>query len=236
MHRWTKAAPIRQMQIESGTDITFNNVFLPYYDALLNDSNFASIIDIGCGTGHLTKILSAYGARVVGIDPSKGMADTASKVVGDKATILCTAIENYSGAESFDLAISHLCLHTTIQIDNFLGCVKRILNPSGLFIFSIPHPCFWNNYKRCVPTDAFNYMDTIEVEATLTITKDRVNEMIVPYVHRPLSSYFCSLAKVGFTVQNFDEIFPSTDIQALYGSPWYEPRYVVFKVMLPKKT
>ena len=41
------------------------------------------ILDLGCGTGHLTQQISLTGARVTGIDSSAAMIDKASAIFPD---------------------------------------------------------------------------------------------------------------------------------------------------------
>jgi len=229
MHRWSEAATIRKTQIESGIDITFHKVFLPFYKNELHQIRPNNTIDIGCGTGHLIKYLADELKFVIGIDPSKGMADIATNVVGDYATIYWSTVEKFETEIKFDLALSHLCLHTVNDLSSFLLAVHHLLNIDGSFIFSIPHPCFWNNYKSCISKDSYNYMEEKEVEMTLTITKDKINEMVVPYIHRPLSSYFRLLVNSDFLVEEFHEVFPPQDVQDLYDKPWQEPRYIIIK-------
>lgn len=48
----------------------------------LDLSRYQSIIDIGCGTGALCKVLREYGMTVTGLDPAKAMLAIAQKKVG----------------------------------------------------------------------------------------------------------------------------------------------------------
>jgi trans-aconitate methyltransferase len=50
---------------------------------LLEPQTGESILDIGCGTGHLTKAIAESGAHVVGIDSSSGMIETARTTYPD---------------------------------------------------------------------------------------------------------------------------------------------------------
>lgn len=70
-HRWSNSAELRRKQIESGRDITFNHVFAPT-DLVdrLSDLSPHSVIEIGAGTGHLSRALSDSGFSVTAIEPS----------------------------------------------------------------------------------------------------------------------------------------------------------------------
>ncbi len=56
--------------------------FTTIFDNLKNEldlSNYKNIIDVGCGTGALCNMLYEQGLIVTGIDPAKGMIETAKK-------------------------------------------------------------------------------------------------------------------------------------------------------------
>lgn len=64
----------------------FFNYQLKYFEKIFektkNDVDFSkykTVLDIGCGTGALCKILYEEGLEVVGVDPSKGMINQARK-------------------------------------------------------------------------------------------------------------------------------------------------------------
>lgn len=48
----------------------------------LDFSNYQSVIDIGCGTGALCKVLQEYGLGVTGLDPAEAMLAIATKKAG----------------------------------------------------------------------------------------------------------------------------------------------------------
>lgn len=99
---------------------------------------------------------------------------------------------------------------------------------AGHFIFSIPHPCFYNEYKGFFG-DEYNYMTPMTKDVSFTITKDSKNTISgVPYHHRPLSEYINKLVESGFAINGFDETYPEEDIQLKYGAKWESPRYCVF--------
>lgn len=49
----------------------------------LNLSSYRSVIDIGCGTGALCKVLQEHGLKVIGIDPAESMLANAKKKLMD---------------------------------------------------------------------------------------------------------------------------------------------------------
>lgn len=228
-HRWSNSAELRRKQIESGLDITFNRVFVPLLVHRLGHISPHSVVEIGAGTGHLSRALSDSGFSVTAIEPSPGMFAVAREVLANTAVELlnCHSFD-LSPSASFDAAISHLVAHVVDDLPGFLFSIARHLNSGGHLLLTIPHPCFFNEYKNLF-NGQYSYMVATSAEISFTITKDPSNPISgVPYHHRPLSTYINSLVTTGFAIDGFDEVFPDKDVQALYGSAWENPRYCLF--------
>lgn len=77
-------------------------------------SNYKTALDVGCGTGALSKALSQHGLKVTGVDPSIGMLEEAEKRVKDKEIKF---INNSPGEKlpfpdgTFDIVISSYVAH-----------------------------------------------------------------------------------------------------------------------------
>jgi SAM-dependent methyltransferase len=56
-----------------------------YYRALADEVEARSIIDLGCGTGLLTRSLARAGRTVIGVDPSRTMLDYARRQPGSES-------------------------------------------------------------------------------------------------------------------------------------------------------
>jgi 2-polyprenyl-3-methyl-5-hydroxy-6-metoxy-1,4-benzoquinol methylase len=228
-HRWCNSAKIRRAQIESGADLTFNEVFKPLLISRIQALAPISILEVGAGTGHISNELFKLGFSVTAIEPSLGMYEVAQDVLSstDVSLINCTSFE-LGQDKVYDVVLSHLVAHVVDDLSGFFVSVGQHLDTNGHFIFSIPHPCFYNEYKG-VFGDEYNYMTPMKKNISFTITKDSKNAISgVPYHHRPLSEYFNSLVKSGFAIDGFDETYPDDDIQEKYGARWETPRYCMF--------
>lgn len=229
-NRWDTAAEVRKKQIESCIDLTFCKVFLPFYIDYVQSNTGKYILEIGAGTGHLSKELSLLGRDITAIEPSQGMYSIAKEVVLEtNVRLLNCSLQEFKADINYDLTISHMVVHTVNELNSFLFSIKKILKKDGRFIFSMPHPCFYNEYKQFFNKDEYQYMSEIKKEINFTITKDIENEIKgVPYIHRPLSFYINTLISNGFIIDFFYEIYPSKEVQMMYGSEWESPRYCVF--------
>lgn len=234
--RWDDFASTRRVQIESGKDLTFSEVFLPYYVDLVTELRPESLLEVGCGTGHLSTILSNHVRTAVAIEPSAGMYAVAEQVVkGSGVQLFRSRAEEYKSANPFDLIVSHMVLQLVDNLESFVASVAQFMGNESLFVFAIPHPCFYNEYKGFFVPSEYRYMKEMTKTVSFTVTKDPHTEISgVPYCHRPLSRYFFVLKKCGLRIVNFEETFPEPEIQSLYGMAWDSPRYCVFHVQRDK--
>ena len=94
----------------------------------LDISTYHSVIDIGCGTGALCKVLQEYGPEVTGLDPAEAMLAIAKKKAG-KTEPNETSIRFIHGNvlnglpfrdKSFDLAISSYVAHGLMPEERLL--------------------------------------------------------------------------------------------------------------------
>ena len=147
-HRWCNSAQLRREQIESGADLTFNEVFKPLLVGRIKSLSPSNILEVGAGTGHLSKELFELGFSVTAIEPSDGMYGVAKDVLSltDVKLLNCTSFE-LEKDELYEVAFSHLVAHVVNDLNAFFESVGKHLKATGHFIFSIPHPCFYNEYK-----------------------------------------------------------------------------------------
>jgi SAM-dependent methyltransferase len=89
------------------------------------------VLDVGCGTGAIDKVLMDMGCTVVGVDVSAGMVE-AAKSRGIDARQMNA--ENMTFFEEFDAVYSNSALHWMRHLDRVVSGVWRALKPGGRFI------------------------------------------------------------------------------------------------------
>ena len=91
------------------------------------------ILDIGCGTGHLTKNIANCGAEVLGVDSAETMILQARQNYPDLQFAVMDAI-NLEFTEEFDAVFSNAVLHWIKQPEKVIAGVWKSLKPGGRFV------------------------------------------------------------------------------------------------------
>lgn len=115
------------------------------------DAKFTNAIDLGCGSGELTKDLLQYANQVTGVDSSPELINLAQKEVDQDvlrfvlSDVLNPDLLSGLGAEKFDL-VTAAWLHNHLlhedQQHQLLKVILQLLKPAGCFVFLIPSSAF----------------------------------------------------------------------------------------------
>lgn len=100
---------------------------------LLNPLPSEHILDLGCGTGHLSAQIAAGGAHVVGFDASPSMLDQARQNFPDLDFRHADA-RDFCFEERFDAVFSNATLHWIHEPARAIERVAHHLNPGGRFV------------------------------------------------------------------------------------------------------
>lgn len=101
--------------------------------ALLNPQSGEQILDLGCGTGHLTAQLAASGATVTGLDSSPSMIAAAQENYPHLKFILADAAD-FALSEQFDAVFSNATLHWVTRAEAAVVSIAGALKPGGRFV------------------------------------------------------------------------------------------------------
>lgn len=91
------------------------------------------ILDLGCGTGHLTSQIAESGAKVTGVDRSAEMVGAARQAYPHLNFEIADA-RDLSFHEEFDAVFSNATLHWIHEPELVLQGVCRALRPGGRFV------------------------------------------------------------------------------------------------------
>jgi SAM-dependent methyltransferase len=125
-----------------------------YYRALADEVGAQSIVDLGCGTGLLTRSLGAPGRTVIGVDPSRTMLDFARRQPGaDSVLWIDGDASAIPPTGSADLAIctGNAIMHLSpAELPSTLTSLARALRPGGTLSFESRNPAYreWERWTR----------------------------------------------------------------------------------------
>ncbi len=98
------------------------------------------ILEIGCGTGMFTQIFAETGARIVAVDISYELIETARSrgLPADRVIFLQKRFEDCDVDGPFDAVIGSSILHH-LDIEEALERIYELLKPGGIMSFSEPN-------------------------------------------------------------------------------------------------
>jgi ubiquinone/menaquinone biosynthesis C-methylase UbiE len=233
---WTELA-------RAGFDVYRDRLNTPAFFDILPDIKGLSGIDIGCGEGHNTRLLSKRGARIKAIDISEVFIDRAREIQPDDHSIeysVASATELPFENDQFDFATSFMCLMDFPETEKALEEAYRVLKPGGFLQFSITHPCF-NTPRRKNLRNFFGKTYDIEVGEYFNDHDGRIEEWIfgstplhlkkrfkkfkIPLFNKTLSQWMNAIIKTGFTIEQVNEPFPDNETVKKY--PYLQDAQVV---------
>jgi SAM-dependent methyltransferase len=171
------------------------------------DVSGLAVLDAGCGTGYLSRILQSRGVSVIGIDISPEMiriAKAQSPTI-DYRVDSCHKCATIADA-SVDMVISNYVLMDMPYLDETMESFHRVLRDNGIVIAIFSHPCFPQGFaertnERISYHWDFSYFDQ---KRCIDAPWGRFTTEFIWY-HRPLSDYWKAFRSAGYTIEAFDE-------------------------------
>lgn len=199
---WNAIAPDYSKRIEASGDRCFPEVTARFWE-LLGDVQGKGILDLGCGQGWLTKELSDRGANVAGVDGSSVLIDRARSLYPEQSFQVFDLVKGLPDFGSkFDIVVSHMVAMDLPEIDLLFSDVARALKPGGTFLFTLPHPCFFQmkSYQDEVGMWFKKLTGYLKREVWRIDSFGDYN-----HYHRAISDYVAALSRAGLFVFEFHE-------------------------------
>jgi 2-polyprenyl-3-methyl-5-hydroxy-6-metoxy-1,4-benzoquinol methylase len=199
-----------------------------------------SVIDLGCGEGRFSRMLSRLGAdRVLGIDTCEAFIQEAGRMrrleVEEYRLDNMEHLETVSD-EEFDMAVSYLSLVDVQKLSAAIQETFRILKKGGRFIVCNLAPMATAVNKRIEDPDRSRIAIRVDNYFDESVRIMRFGEHQISNYHRTLSHYLNIFLTCGFVLKGFEEPFPSN--QELLRYPELEnelraPSFVIYKLEKP---
>ncbi len=127
------------------------------------------VLDIGCGYGESTELLSEFAESVVGIDSSQTLIDLArQRHYRAKVEFQCSAFEEVQlHNASFDIVsgvwlLNHI--HTADELKQILQKIRSLLKSEGLAVFVVPSDSFTTPRIQKIALNDFGWEQAWTVE------------------------------------------------------------------------
>jgi SAM-dependent methyltransferase len=179
------------------------------------------VLDAGCGTGYLARLLAARGASVVAADHSRKLLEIA-RAEEEREPRGLTFVHADLGHldplpdRTFDLVVSNVVMQDVVAFGAAFREFRRVLQPRGRLVFSVTHPCF----ERPVPGRSVREPpDSERFEDWRGLLLDRYYDRVALWwgpigqeamvgFHRTLEDYAEALRSAGFAISRIVEPTP----------------------------
>lgn len=240
---WDINAKNRHEQILRGNDITYHQVLVPSIIRRLKEvTGFPAlkVLDVGCGTGVMTKFIADNvekavdidHSKVVGIDHSYESVRIARKYLKDtNVKLKCIAIENFMWDDKFDVIVANMTLHTVKTLKSSLVRLYQCLKKDGRFIFTIPHPRYYpmrDRFRDIFLAGGYEYDKESYHEIPFSIEMEpEPLPSPIPYFHRSLHVYESLLNETGFWLIEIEVPIPEDCVMNKYKNKWTLPHVLL---------
>ncbi|GMK40209.1 class I SAM-dependent methyltransferase [Paenibacillus sp. CCS19] len=246
--RWDQVAGFWDDYMGEHSNRFHREIVRPSTERLLEVKEGDTVLDIACGNGNFSRRLADLGAQVVALDYSAVMIERAkqrSASYENRINYHVADATDYEallafGVERFGRAVANMALMDISDIQPLTSALSQLLKRDGVFVFSIPHPCFQSpNVRKIHETEEIEgqIVSRSSVQITNYLTPESfetigVRGQPVPHLlfHRPLSYYINLFLGAGFIMDGWEE--PSFQLNADSASrfDWYElPPAVIFR-------
>lgn len=206
---------------------------------LLGNVKNKKILDFGCGTGILTKILKNKGAEIKGFDISPVMLNIA-KSENPNLDLRLGSGYNIPFNKKFDIIVASLVLSHINNWEKIFKQIKRVLKRGGYFIFSIENPVsditIKTGNKNPLIRKFQDYFKERKIYSTWKniLYKEEVKRIRMPKFHKTYETIIKIIVKNGFEIIDYKDTFPLKESKKLFPKEFKfasnSPYFCVWKV------
>ncbi len=198
-------------------------LLLPALERLMEITPGASVLDVACGNGQLSRWMAQRGAHVIAIDISEKQIEAAGARGNSGERKIDYRVIDASDPEAldglgntnFDVIVCNMALMDMPDIEPLAKAIPALLRRNGRFVFSVTHPCFNASDMRKVATESEEggvVKVTCGVEIRRYLTERSEKGLAIAgqpepqlYFERPLSSLLGAFLRQGLVLNAFEE-------------------------------
>jgi len=233
-------------------DVNREWVLDPALFRILGDVRGQRILDAGCGTGYLARLLASKGAAVVGVDHSEKLLEVArgkeqARPLGIDFLQADLAHLSPLADAGFDAAVANVVMQDVVSLNAAVRELHRVVRPGGRFLFSITHPCFDRPFPGAWVREP---PDSERIEEWRGVLLDRyydraalwwgpAGQPLMVGFHRTLEDYIAALGEAGFVIVAMEEPKPKAEaIERMYrqfADYLRVPNFLIIEATRPKR-
>jgi SAM-dependent methyltransferase len=204
---WEDHAGWWQAGFTEGADAEYEEQILPMAAAHL--AGAGRVLDVGTGEGQVARLAAAapISARVVGVDPTWAQLGAARAKGGGPVYVRATAAPLPFPDASFDAVVACLVFEHVDDAASALAEVGRVLCPGGRFLLFLNHPLLQTPGSGWIDDQILGeqYWRVGPYLREETAMEEVEKDVVLPFIHRPLSWYVNAMAEAGLLVQRMEE-------------------------------
>ena len=188
---------------EKETPSPVRQAFQEYLKKYLGNLAGKKVIDIGSGTGHLSKFLLEQGAKeVYGIEPSHRNVKISKKFF-PKMIVIEKTLENVKLKKSFDIATVILTFEHIKNLNLAFNKIAKLMKKNGKLYTIVGD-------KKYNTTSRFGYKLTIENldKGEVTVATERIYGTMYD-IFRPVSNFIEAAKRASFLFKKHIPIVPT---------------------------
>jgi ubiquinone/menaquinone biosynthesis C-methylase UbiE len=241
---WDGNADVWTQLARAGYDVCRDHLNTPAFMQMLPDMLGQEGLDIGCGEGHNTRLVTERGARMTALDISEVFVRHGRRMEQEQpcgiAYLVGSAVKLPFADATFDFATAFMCLMDIAETGVVLAEVHRVLRPGAWLQFSITHPCFDTPHRRNLrneqgvsyAVEVGDYFRNLEGQLTEWLFSAAPSELRaelppfrIPRFTRTLSQWLNLLIRTGFVLEQVEE--PRPDDETVRRCPGLQDAQVV---------
>ncbi|MCK1796882.1 methyltransferase domain-containing protein [Streptomyces sp. XM4193] len=165
---------------------------------LLDPQPGEHVLDLGCGSGHLTALIAERGATVTAVDGDPAMVAAATARLGQPVQLADG--HDFTVAEPVDAVFSNAALHWMTRPAEVLASVRGALRPGGRFVGEMG--------------GARNIAAIVDAVRAALAEHELAEGMRVPWYFPTPAEYATLLERQGFTVDSVEYFARPTELSA----------------------
>jgi SAM-dependent methyltransferase len=232
---WERHADWWQEQFTEGADPEYEEQILPL--AAQHLAGARRVLDVGTGEGQVARRAVREGAEfVVGLDPTVNQLRVARERAGGPHYVRGGADRLPFSDAHFDAVVVCLVFEHLVDHVTALAEIARVLVPGGRFLFFLNHPLLQS------PNSGWVIDHILEEEywrvgpyLPVDVTMEQLdNNVVLPFVHRPLSHYVNAMADHGLLLERMEEPAPPEGFLA--KAPEYREAATIPRLLMLRAT